>query len=562
MLTIAYSAKHQINARFAECLMTALNHLDEFSPTINTLVGKSNIAHARSMLVTEWYDNAKTGDHFMFIDTDQTFTPDDIRQVIRLDGDLKAGLYANRSQQPTSCLKQKTEKTEPMYNIDLQYAATGFLCFTYDAAKRIYHYMKTEENLDRVIISDGVPDEENVIPFFHPLMEKKGNKNYWLGEDFSFSLRARKAGLTIKGAYLPSLGHEIPVILYTKTPSKIWPKKSIVYYCGESRVQFGPEKTNMGGSEQAIVHISQEFAKKGYTISVYGKVAQQTSNNVEYKPSHEFNPEDTFDILILWRRYGLDILPKIKRANKIFVDLHDPTSITSLPKEYVEQKINSIFVKSQYHRNLYPQIDDSKFTIIPNGLKPVPTLTEKIDRMRNRFCYTSSYDRGLIDILKHLWPKIKAKIPDAIFHIYYGSDLLSDTIKDVLNPLLKQPGVYEHGRSDYYSIHKEHLLSLAKIYITDCALEIDCLSIREAAYSKCIPIMSTYAVFSERAGIHIEGDIKTAKFWDDSLETILKLYNLPDDDLAQFQTALQEVALTQDWETTANLWITEFSKST
>ena len=120
---------------------------------------------------------------------------------------------------------------------------------------------------------------------------------------------------------------------------------------------------------------------------------------------------------------------------------------------------------------------------------------------------------------------------------------------------MKQPGIVEHGRSNYTEIQEEHQASLAKLYITDCPLEIDCLSVREAAAEGCIPIMSTSAVFPERAGIHIEDSINSPHIWTNTLEAILKLYNLSDTDLENFQKALYEATLKQTWSNTAEMWL-------
>ena len=551
MLTIGYIAKHQVNVRFMECLMNALAQIQELKPKLKSVIGKSNIVHARSMIVTDWYVNADENDLFLFIDSDQTFTANDIKQVVNLNGDLRAGLYANRNQKPTS---QLISSTTEMYNVDLLYAATGFLCFTKNALQKIHAYMKTSEQIDTVTISDNVPGEQAVIPFFHPVFEKRGLKTYWLGEDFSFSYRARMANLTIKGAYLPTLGHEIPFIVYTKSPVKVWPKKTIAYYCGNSRSTFGPEMQSLGGSEQGVIFLSNEFAKKGYKVTIFGNVNEcKTTDAVEYKSFNEFNTDDTFDTVILWRRYGLEVLPRIKNANKIFVDLHDPTSVNYLPKDLINAKVKSIFVKSIYHRNIYNYLDDEKFTVVANGLKP-QTVNNSLFRDRNRFCYTSSYDRGLVEILTHLWPKLKKAIPEATFHIYYGNSLLPHTFISILEPLLKQPGVHDYGRSTYEIIDKAHQTCLAKIYTTDTPLEIDCLSVREAAAAGCIPIMSTSSVFSERAGIHIEG-FGTEEFWSNALETILKLHSLPEQELIKYQEALKDAALKQTWQETAEKWL-------
>ena len=53
-------------------------------------------------------------------------------------------------------------------------------------------------------------------------------------------------------------------------------------------------------------------------------------------------------------------------SKKFLVDLHDVWS----EKDYLEHldNIDKFLVKSKYHRELAPNIPDSKFTIISNGL--------------------------------------------------------------------------------------------------------------------------------------------------------------------------------------------------
>jgi len=337
-LTIGFPAKIHIHARFAMCLIEAIDGLKQKSGyhiCINYLLGKSNLSHARSVMVTEWYDSAKRGDLFMFIDADHSFYDEDILRVINQRGDLRAGVYANRAGLHTSLPVGGTFQCAE--NAPLMFAATGFLCVTYEACQQIHKYMQTQEGLDRVTISDGVPVEDSCIPFFHPIIEPPSfnGKRYWLGEDFSFSLRARNAGLSIVGAIIHTLGHEIPYVTFFDKllmPPRTWSAKSVVYYCGNSRSRFAPTDTALGGSEQAVVHLSNELQKQGYNVWVYGNVNPCTHNGVSYLRHEEFNPNDTFATLILWRRYGLEILPKIECAKTILVDLHDPTDSNYLPQ--------------------------------------------------------------------------------------------------------------------------------------------------------------------------------------------------------------------------------------
>ena len=561
VFTIAFPAKFQINARFAMNLLEAMDILrakSGYTVKVKYLIGKSNLSHARSIMVTDWYDNSKTGDLFMFIDTDQTFLPEDILRVIGQKGDLRAGIYANRASQPTSMAEGETFNSAE--NNPLLFAATGFLCFTYEAVEILHAYMKKTEKLDRVVISDGVPMEDNCIPFFNPIIEdiNKNGKTYWLGEDFSFSLRARRAGLKINGAIIHTLGHEMPFIVNYNKPirqSANWDKSSIVYYCGNSRVRFSPTDKSLGGSEQAVVFLSAELVKQGYRVTVYGNVIPCLHEGVRYLRQEEFNVKDKFNIIILWRRFGLEALGPIEFANAVYVDLHDPTDPVALPKDLVQNKIKKIFVKSAYHRSLYPYLPDSQFEIIANGTQTETILAKpKPLRLANRFCYTSCYERGLVPILKYLWPALRKTIQDAELHIHYGSDLISEKTRTELEPLLKSPGVFEHGRSTYEEVIKERLQCLAQLYITDTPMEIDCLSVREAAIAGCIPVLSSKGVFSERAGIHVEGDPSLQSTQEEAATTIIKLYNLPQPQITKFREALFNSSLKQTWAETADLW--------
>ena len=131
VLTIAFPAKFQINARFAMNLLESMESLrskSRYIVKVKYLLGKSNLSHARSIMLTEWYDNSKKNDLFMFIDSDQTFTYEDILRVIEQKGDLRAGIYANRASMPTSL--PEGDGFISAENNPLLFAATGFLCIT------------------------------------------------------------------------------------------------------------------------------------------------------------------------------------------------------------------------------------------------------------------------------------------------------------------------------------------------------------------------------------------------------------------------------------------------
>jgi glycosyltransferase involved in cell wall biosynthesis len=554
-LTIGYIAKTQVNALFVESLFAAIPLLKEeleYKVVIKSLLGKSNLPHARSILVTEWYDVARPGDLFMFIDTDQTFTHADIVQVIRQEGDLRAGIYANRAGRSTSIPEGGVFQSNT--NAPLRYAGTGFLCFTYEATKRIHESIKSREGYDRVVITDNHPREGSVIPFFQPLLVETNGKTYWLGEDFSFSHRARLTGLKIVGAATPGLGHELSsVVHYRGKPTTQWEPETVVYYCGNSHVEFSPLDAKLGGAEQAVVHLSSTLQKKGKKVTVYGRVKPAIHNGVVYRRYEDFNPADTFEMLILWRAFGLQALPYIKDVKTLLVDLHDPTDPQYLPLNMMN-RVTSVMVKSDYHRRIYSHLPDSKFTILPNGLQTRPALP-KIKRDPTRFCYTSSYERGLIPILKYMWPRIRATLPRATFHIHYGRERLAPALLEELAPLLQQNGVVDHGRSTYEETLLERARSVAQLYLTSTPAEIDCLSIREAAALGCIPIISHYGVFAERAGIHVVGDPDTRETQEAGADVAINLSKMPETRRRVFIATLIKESLTTTWNEVTSQWI-------
>lgn len=166
-------------------------------------------------------------------------------------------------------------------------------------------------------------------------------------------------------------------------PAKTWAKGSIAIFCGGGAI-WGADTLDegMGGSEEAIVYLSRELAKLGHEVVIYnerdadyvdyiehatefdGEDLVEKETYVTYKPWNTINPNDTFDTLVVWRAPEN---ARIFKANKILCDLHD---VIPAERVYNEADYNDIYmVKSQYHRSLYPELDDDKFVIVGNGIE-------------------------------------------------------------------------------------------------------------------------------------------------------------------------------------------------
>lgn len=151
-----------------------------------------------------------------------------------------------------------------------------------------------------------------------------------------------------------------------------WDNKSLVIFCGQGYEEWGPNTLDkgMGGSEEAAVYLSRELAKLGWHVTVYGEVDYEESfegpggdfYTVTWLPWKEIDIRDTFNVFISWRypQYLEKITAKVKIA-----DIHDV-----MPGEIMKNLPNqTYFVKSKFHRELYPEVPDERFKIIGNGIK-------------------------------------------------------------------------------------------------------------------------------------------------------------------------------------------------
>lgn len=524
-LTIITPTRKDLHATYVMSLLQAFGGMNSkenktgYQLSFRTLAGKSNIHHARSIATSNWYDSAKDNDLMLFIDADHTYSIDDIFSAINkkknTDADIVCGVYSNSAgTRPNIYPKDSTAFMEGRDD-EVWYGGTGFMLISKPILTRVKEKIKEELGVERVWISDA-EGERKVIPFFHSIfanneLDPSSSIVTWLGEDYSFCYRVRHSGGTLRAFLSPTIGHDTTQIRYffpDNYVNKTWDEDTLVYYCGPSRVTFSPKSKNLGGSEQAVVELAKRFkkSKKWKEVYVYGNVVPGVYDGVKYRKLEEFDVNNKFGDIILWRGFGNSILPKVK-ANRVFVDLHDNTDHRVLPAEHINNKVNKVFVKSNFHASLFPHIDDDKFVVAPNGLHVNmfnPDNDKKtVRREPHKFIWTSSYERGLAENLAYIWPTIKENIPDAEFHIYYGDDFLPEELKSQLQELYRLPGVVHHGRADLKDIADARKSSGFHLYVTDTPAEIDCISVRESLVAGSIPIISKASVFGERDGFHV-----------------------------------------------------------
>lgn len=369
-------------------------------------------------------------------------------------------------------------------------------------------------------------------------------------------------------ALLASLPDEISRSQYADTlrktylPQKQWPKKSIVYFCGQSFEQWTPDnlKTGIGGSEEAVIYLAKIWQEKGYSVTVYGNAGAKEGvyDGVEYLNYYRFNPKDRFNILIGWRNPYLFRQPLV--AKQLILDLHDVPEFEAYDDNL---KLDQIFVKSEYHKSLLPKSVHKKVRIIGNGIDT--DLLKQISGANSptKVFYGSSYDRGLYGLLK-IWPEVIKYVPDAELHICYGWNLFESLYAhnpammswmNEMQKMMTYTGIKHHGR-----VGKEELFTIAK----QCGIwaypttfeEIDCITGKYTQALGLKPVVFNYAALETTVqfGAKIELDPHDPQSLETYKKELIKSIRHPEDNIRMIQWAMNEFT----WVKIAERWMHEF----
>lgn len=382
--------------------------------------------------------------------------------------------------------------------------------------------------------------------------------------------------------------------------------KDLVIYCGNTVHQWNPElfKTKgFGGSEEAVIHLAREYAKQGWEVTVYNNCGHKSVNEiftdkgvikntpkpkdmdttvdiqvyqVTYKPFWEWNYRDKQDVVILWR-WAKPLDAEIN-APKIFLDLHDVIPEGELNEKRMA-RVTKVFVKTKFHRSLFPNVPDNKFAVVPNGMELY--LDKNIEKDPYLIINTSSPDRSL-DVLPKLFKAIKKRVPKAKCAWAYGWDNFVNTYsgdakkmewKEQIQREMKEAGIEDLGRLSQQEVGKLYQRASVFAYPTEFA-EIDCISVKKAQAVDCYPVTTDFGALSEsnKFGIAVHSE-KTKDNWnkpyqfhfgleDESLQDIyveMVVSYLKGKPMLPIKDQGKDIWLSQfKWEEVAKKWNNQF----
>lgn len=355
---------------------------------------------------------------------------------------------------------------------------------------------------------------------------------------------------------IPNELHEHEVVSSLKNTflePKTWGEKEISIYCGVGGEQWTPDivKTGVGGSEEAVIYMSQELTKLGYKVTVYNTCGDKEGDyvGVKYLNSHRFNPNDNHNIVISWR---VNVFPWVEKAKKKILWIHDIPLNIRWTNETVE-KIDKVIVLSDYHKSLLPPIvPKEKIFVSTNGILPKDFEHLSTDKRENkRIIYASSYNRGLEKILRN-WKTIKKEVPDAKLDIYYGWQVYDTFVKDgtirddgwksEMTKLMQQDGITEHGRIGHKELLKEYCKAGVYAYPCTYSGEINCIALTKAIACGCDIITNDFAVMKERSPNAVSDDV----FIDKLIEKLKD--PKPKDIDKEYIKSMSWEAVAKDWD--------------
>lgn len=282
-----------------------------------------------------------------------------------------------------------------------------------------------------------------------------------------------------------------------------WDKDEIVIFAPSFIEPWSPDSlaTGIGGSEEAIIRLSRELRDKGMKVTVYANTVRGNYDGVIYRNMEEFNHNDEFNLLVLWRcPYELDNKFNAKQVWLWLHDVHEPEDFT----DYRIKNVNKVIVLSKYHRSLFPMIPEEKILYSANGLTIDYNLYKKVVRDPYKMIYTSCPSRGLEHLLDW-WPEIKRAVPKANLHVFYGFKNFEYAHKEnpemmawaeKMKEKLNQDGITFYGRTGQDEINQHTAEAGVWAYPTEFP-EISCITAMKCQALGAYCISTGYAALAE-----------------------------------------------------------------
>jgi len=316
----------------------------------------------------------------------------------------------------------------------------------------------------------------------------------------------------------------------------------IAFACGDAWEDWNPvlaAERGIGGSETAVIAMSKCLAAMGHDVSVISRCGEEgTYDGVRYLLPHRMDAIDC-DVQVAWR-YAEHLERGRAKARVLWV--HDIRAYNTNNARLL--RADRVLGLSEWHRRHLigeHRIAPAHVLRTRNGID-LARFDQVVDRQPHKAVCSSSPDRYL-PVLLELWPKVRATIPDAEVHIFYGfvtwramarnnpdqlrlCNALEDRMRDMASL-----GVHYRGRVDQKTLAREFLSAGVWTYPT-WFTETSCISAMEAHAAGLRMVTSSIAALNETVawrGRLIDGDWLNPGYQQAFADAVIQAMNRTDD---------------------------------
>lgn len=198
-------------------------------------------------------------------------------------------------------------------------------------------------------------------------------------------------------------------------------------------------KRGLGGSESAVIRMSQELAKIGFDVTVFNDCESDDStpgryDGVWYRPLSD-TPYGEYDVCIVSRSVKpiAENWAVVKKSRHVCLWMHDTfcEGDDIIEDLILQGRLQEIFTLSDWHTGYVTHCQHGKrrnYDILKNHIFMTrngignmnPGWIDVREKDPDLFVFNASVTKGMIPLVKQIWPKVKERIPQAKLKIIGG----------------------------------------------------------------------------------------------------------------------------------------------
>lgn len=294
------------------------------------------------------------------------------------------------------------------------------------------------------------------------------------------------------------------------------------------------EERPLGGTETALIRVSEILSKRGHEVYVFTKMQSPPSSTPSYYFHGRLLEFGEYDLLVVIQDWNaLFYGARYKKAFFWTGDGWDQYVNYGLGDKRVIRKLDKFIAVSNWqatelcNRSGFPL---SKTSIIGNGVH-LPYFEGSEIRVRKRLIFASAPYRGL-RFVPDIYLNLKKKHPELELHIFAGMSVY-DTDKPYQGPELaeaqrlgeifkKIPGVTIHGNVLQKQLAREMMKSSILIY-PNSTFETCCIVALEAQAAGCPIVAGRNSALPESVGgngVLIDGLVGSSEYSNEFINAV------------------------------------------